>query len=181
VHDGHQQHAVSAMKRIIKQTEEAMNADTELKTRLNAYARGEMTWAEVEGMTFEEAKAIAQVGCDLAAAGRLDDARVIFEGLVAGNPHDSGAHAALGTVYQKLGRTPDAITEYTAALESDPRNPVALANRGELRLKAGDRAGFQDLSKAVDADPYSETAAGRRAKGLVKAITLAAVQVAKAR
>jgi hypothetical protein len=50
-----------------------------------------------------------------------------------------------------------------------------------LRLKAGDRAGFQDLAKAVEADPYGETAAGRRAKGLVKAITMAAVQVAKAR
>ena len=83
--------------------------------------------------------------------------------------------------YQKLGRTEDAITEYTAALDTDARNPVALANRGELRLKAGDRAGFKDLAKAVEADPYGETAAGRRAKGLVKAITMAAVQVAKAR
>jgi Flp pilus assembly protein TadD len=169
------------MNKIIKHSEESMNADTELKSRLNAFARGEMTWAEVEGMTFEEAKAIAQVGCDLAAAGRLDDARIVFEGLVAGNPKDSGARAALGTVYQKLGRTPEAITEYTAALEADPKNPVAWANRGELRLKAGDRAGFHDLSKAIDADPYGETAAGRRAKGLVKAITLAAVQLAKAR
>ena len=167
--------------RIIKQTESARQADTDMKSKLKAFARGEMTWAEVEGMTFEEAKAIAAVGCDLAAAGRLDDARIIFEGLVAGNPKDSAARAALGTVYQKLGRTADAITEYTAALDQDAKNPVALANRGELRLKAGDRAGFQDLAKAVEADPYGETAAGRRAKGLVKAITMAAVQVAKAR
>jgi Flp pilus assembly protein TadD len=167
--------------RIIKQSEAAMQEDNELKTKLKAFARGEMTWAEVEGMTFEEAKAIASVGCDLAAAGRLDDARIIFEGLVAGNPKDSAARAALGTVYQKLGRTADAITEYSAALEHDAKNPVALANRGELRLKAGDRAGFQDLAKAVEADPYGETAAGRRAKALVKAITMAAVQVAKAR
>jgi Flp pilus assembly protein TadD len=169
------------MNRIIKQTEESVNADIELKSRINAFSRGEMTWAEVEGMTFEEAKAIAQVGCDLAAAGRLDDAKIVFEGLVAGNPKDSAARAALGTVYQKLGRTPEAITEYTAALEADPKNPVAWANRGELRLKAGDRAGFQDLAKAVEADPYGETAAGRRAKGLVKAITMAAVQIVKQR
>lgn len=158
-----------------------MTADTELKSKLTSFAKGEMTWAEVEGMTFEEAKAIASVGCDLAAAGRLDDARVIFEGLVAGNPKDSAARAALGTVYQKLGRTAEAITEYTAALDTDARNPVALANRGELRLKAGDRAGFNDLAKAVEADPYGETAAGRRAKGLVKAIAMAAVKVVKAR
>jgi Flp pilus assembly protein TadD len=167
--------------RILKHPESAMRADAQLKAKLKAFARGEMTWAEVEGMTFEEAKAIAAVGCDLAAAGRLDDARVVFEGLVAGNPMDSSARAALGTVYQKLGRTEEAITEYGLALDTDARNPVALANRGELRLKAGDRAGFADLADAVEADPYGETSAGRRAKGLVKAITMAAVQVAKAR
>ncbi len=169
------------MTRLIRHTGEVLAVNAELVRRVKSFSRGEMTWAEVEGMTFEEAKAIAQVGCDLAASGRLDDARIIFEGLVAANPKDSAARAALGTVYQKLGRTPDAITEYTAAIETDPKNPVALANRGELRLKAGDRAGFHDLAKAVDADPYGETAAGRRAKGLVKAIAMAAVEVAKTR
>ena len=42
--------------------------DTATAEKLKAFVRGEVTWAEVEGMTFEEAKAIAQVGCDLAAA-----------------------------------------------------------------------------------------------------------------
>lgn len=157
-----------------------MQAETEMKTKLRAFARGEMTWAEVEGMTFEEAKAIAQVGCDLAAAGRLEEARIVFEGLVAGNPQDSASRAALGTVYQKLGRIEDAVSEYSLSLETDPQNPVALANRGELKLKSGDRGGFTDLAKAVESDPHGETAAGRRAKGLVKAITLMAVEAAKA-
>lgn len=148
--------------------------------KLKAYARGEMTWAEVEGMTFEEAKAIAQIGCDLAAAGRLEEARIIFEGLVEMNPKDSAARAALGTVYQKLGRPDEAMVEYSASLAQDPRNPVALANRGELRLKTGDRNGFTDLALAIEADPHGETAAGRRAKGLLKAITMAAVEQVKA-
>ena len=157
-----------------------MNFDNETVKKLKSYARGEMTWAEVEGMSFEEAKAIAQVGCDLAAAGRLEDARIIFEGLVEMNPKDSASRAALGTVYQKLGRSEEAIVEYDAALSQDGRNPVALANRGELRLKRGDRNGFTDLALAVEADPYGETAAGRRAKGLVRAIAMAAVEAGKA-
>ena len=165
------------MGKILKHPENAMNFETEQKNKIKAYARGEMTWAEVEGMTFEEAKAIAQVGCDLAAAGRLEDAKVIFEGLVEMNPKDSAARSALGTVYQKLGRTDEALVEYNAALAQDSKNPVALANRGELRLKRGDRNGFTDLALAVEADPHGETAAGRRAKGLVKAIALAAVEV----
>jgi len=156
-----------------------MEIQTETVGKLKAFARGEVTWAEVEGMTFEEAKAIAQVGCELAAAGRYEEARVLFEGLVAGNPKDSASRAALGTVYQKLGRLQDAITEYSAALERDPQNPVALVNRGELYLRQGLRQGFTDVANAVEADPHGDTAAGRRARALVKAITLVAVEKLK--
>lgn len=167
------------MGRIIKFEGKTMEMNTESVQKLQAFARGEMTWAEVEGMTFDEAKAIAQVGCDLAGAGRLEEARVLFEGLVAGNPKDSAARAALGTVYQKLGRLEDAIQEYNAALERDPRNPVALVNRGELLLRKGDRQGFTDVSNAVEADPHGETSAGRRARALVKAIAVVAVEEMK--
>jgi tetratricopeptide (TPR) repeat protein len=168
------------MGRVIKADQGAMELEDEVTRRLKAYVSGEMTWAEVEGMTFEEARAIAQVGCELAAAGRLEEARIIFEGLVGGNPKDSASHAALGTVYQKLGRPQQALAAYDAALSHDDRNPVALGNRGELRLKLGDKAGFADLAQAVQADPLGETAAGRRARALVRAITLKAVQVLQA-
>jgi len=153
--------------------------DTATVGKLKAFARGEATWAEVEGMTFEEAKAIAQVGCDLAGAGRYEEARILFEGLVEGNPRDSASRAALGTVYQKLGRLPEAVTEYSAALERDPANPVALVNRGELYLQQGNRQGFTDIANAVEADPEGQTSAGRRAKALVRAIALAAVEKMK--
>ena len=119
------------------------------------------------------------MGCDLAAAGRLEESRVIFEGLVAGNPKDTGAQAALGTVYQKLGRIEDTIAAYDAAIEQDGRNPVALSNRGELRLKAGDKEGLGDLMRAIEADQQGETAAARRAAALVKAITTQAVALLK--
>lgn len=166
------------MGRIIKHEGAAM--DTATTAKLKAFVRGEMTWAEVEGMTFEEAKAIAQVGCDLAAAGRYEEARILFEGLVEGNPKDSASRAALGTVYQKLGRLEEAIAEYSAALERDPANPVALVNRGELYLRRGNRQGFTDIANASEADPNGETSAGRRARALVKAIALAAVEKMKA-
>lgn len=156
-----------------------MQTDIDTRQKLTSFVRGEITWAELEGMTFQEARAIAQVGCDLAAAGRLDEARIIFEGLVAGNPKDSASQAALGTVYQKMGRIQDALEAYDAAVELDGRNPVALGNRGELRLRSGDRQGFGDLARAVEADPHGETNAGRRAKALVKAITLQAVEYVK--
>ncbi|MGA9522942.1 MAG: tetratricopeptide repeat protein [Myxococcaceae bacterium] len=130
----------------------------------------------MERLNWEEAKAIAQVGCEMAAAGRLEEARVIFEGLLDGNPNDSAVLAALGTVYQKLGRSDDALSVYDSAVNHDPRNPVALGNRGELKLRAGDRNGFSDLARAIEADPHGETQAGRRAKSLVREITAQAVK-----
>jgi Flp pilus assembly protein TadD len=121
-------------------------------------------------MTAEHAQLISKMGCELAGAGRLEEARVLFAGLVASNPKHAAAHAALGTVLQKLGKLPEAKASYDLALGLDPRNPVALANRGELRLKSGDRAGLEDLTLAVQADPECTTAAVRRAREIIKVI-----------
>jgi Flp pilus assembly protein TadD len=148
--------------------------DSETVHRLRRFARGELTWAEVEGWTWEDAKAIAKVGCDLAADGRLNEALVIFQGMVAINPRDAGAHAALGTVFQKLDDKAKALAAYEAALAVDPRNVVALANRGELRLRAGEAAGADDLLAALEADPGHQVPATRRALAIVQAMALVA-------
>ena len=141
------------------------------RERLLAFARGEGTWAEVEGITAADAARIARTGVELAQAGRLREAALVFEAMVEMNPRDAGAHAALGTVYQKLGRADDAVRAYGEALAHDPGHPVALGNRGELLLRLGRREGFGDVAAAVAADPEGRTAAGRRAARLARAIT----------
>ena len=145
------------------------------REKLLAFARGEATWAEVEGITAADAARMARTGVELAQAGRLREAALVFEAMVEINPKDAGAHAALGTVYQKLGRTEDALVAYGAALARDPTHPVALGNRGELLLRLGRREGFGDVAAAVAADPDGKPAAGRRAARLAKAITADAV------
>jgi Flp pilus assembly protein TadD len=157
------------MSKIVRPDPVLKPLDPETRARLRAFARDEITWAEVEGLTFERARSIARIGCDLAAAGRLEEARVIFTGLVAMNPKDSGAAAALGTVLHKLGRADEARQAYDDALSADPKNPVALGNRGELRLAQGDAKGVDDLIAAVKADPQLHTAAARRARAMLKA------------
>jgi len=129
--------------------------------------------AELVGFSFEEAKAVGEIGCDLAAVGRLDEARLVFEGMIAMNAQDAAAHAALGTVYQKQGRLKDAMDEYSTALGVDPTQPIALANRGELRMRQGDRGGMEDLKSAVRNDPTGITTGGRRARALLSAIAQA--------
>jgi tetratricopeptide (TPR) repeat protein len=168
------------MGRLIKNGDRPMTISTETARKLRSYTKGEITWAEVEGMTWQDARAIAQVGCDLAAVGRLEEACGVFEGLVAGNPKDAACLAALGTVYQKLGRPQEAVKAYSAALVHNPKNAIALSNRGELRLKAGDPQGLKDLGQAVEADPSGKTAAGRRARALLQAVTMKTLAAAKA-
>ena len=129
----------------------------------------------MEGITAGDAERIARTGVELAAAGQLREAALIFEAMVEMNPLDAGAHGALGTVYQKLERAEDALRAYGAALAIDRAHPVALGNRGELLLRLGRREGFADVAAAVQADPEGKTAAGRRAARLARAITADAV------
>jgi Flp pilus assembly protein TadD len=145
------------------------------REKLLAFARGEATWAEVEGITTADAARMGRAGVELAQAGRLREAALVFETMVELNPKDAGGHAALGTVYQKLGRTDEALKAYGEALARDAAQPVALGNRGELLLRLGRREGFGDVAAAVAADPEGKTAAGRRAARLAKAFTADAV------
>ncbi|MGQ0508061.1 MAG: tetratricopeptide repeat protein [Myxococcaceae bacterium] len=147
-----------------------MTSPEEWAAKLEAVRQGRMTLGELRGITSKQAHAIAGLGCELAGIGRLEEARVIFAGLVASNPKDATSHAALGTVLQKLGQLRGARIAYDNALTLDATNTVALANRGELRLKSGDRGGYQDLIRSVDADPDGKTMASRRARDLIKVI-----------
>jgi Flp pilus assembly protein TadD len=142
----------------------------EIQNQLMGFIKGETTWAELEGMTQEQAHDIAQIGCELAAAGRLDEAQIIFEGLLAGNPKDASAWAALGTVFQQLGRPDEALVQYDSAIACDSAHAVALANRGELRLRLGDTGGVEDLKAAVAADPDASSLAAKRAQAILGAI-----------
>ena len=152
----------------------SLHAD-DVKTVLDL-ALGRITLAELEGMTAEQAQEIAQTACELAEAGRLNEARTLFEGLTAVNPLDAAAHAALGTVQLKLGLAGDALASFDRALALVPEHPVALMGRGELRLQRGDRGGLEDVARAFQSDPEGRTSAGRRAQGLMKVLVLGAVK-----
>lgn len=147
-------------------------ADAERLAVLKAVSQGKVTWGTVIGLSQELTEAIALIGCDLAASGQLDEARIVFEGLVAANPNDAHALAALGTVLQKLGRQAEAERNYLAALKVDPQNVSALTNLGELEART-ERDGRPHLEAAAKADPQGTTSAGRRARLLLQALATA--------
>jgi len=57
---------------------------------------------------------------------RRQDAEHAFRQAAALDAFDSHAHFGLGAVLESEGRTNEALKEYVAGLQTDPRNPVAL-------------------------------------------------------
>jgi type III secretion system low calcium response chaperone LcrH/SycD len=137
---------------------------------LEKFILGEITWAQLQGMTMDEAYNIAEYAYGLYQEGKYHDARTVFEGLVICNPYDAYFHNMLGAVYQQLDMKEEAAEEYTIAIELDGDNLHAHVNRGELLLQNGefDKA-LDDLKKAIELDPDGRDAAGVRARALAMA------------
>jgi tetratricopeptide (TPR) repeat protein len=76
----------------------------------------------------------------------------------------------LGTIYQRQQRKAEALECFDKSLAVWPANVIALAHRGELRLRTGDAGGLEDLAKAVEADPKGVSPAGRRARTILVAL-----------
>ncbi|MBL9038326.1 MAG: tetratricopeptide repeat protein [Archangium sp.] len=122
------------------------------------------TLAQQLGFSAEDADQLCRFGCELASAGQLDDARVMFEGVLTLNPFDAVTRAALGAVLQECGDIEAAERAYGEALAIDPSTPIARLNRGELRLKRGDAGGVDDLRVVADLN----TSVGTRARAVLK-------------
>jgi tetratricopeptide (TPR) repeat protein len=125
--------------------------------------------------TPREVADLALFGHQLFELGRVDEARVIFEGLVATGAKDAFTHTMLGTIYLALKDQVRALTLFQLALEIDPGDVSALVYRGEIRLNRGKvKGGLEDLTRAVKLgsaeDPFVERAKRllRMAKTLLK-------------
>jgi tetratricopeptide (TPR) repeat protein len=64
---------------------------------------------------------------------RWQDAEHAFRQAVALDTFDSHAHFGLGAALEAQGRTREALSEYLAGLQTDPRNPGALESVERLR------------------------------------------------
>ncbi len=131
-------------------------------------ASGEKTWADVLGVNAGQAYNIAQLGYRLLQQGQLEDAEVIFRGLVTLNEKDPYMHLALGSVYHRQGKVDEAIAQYTEAIDLDPKLANAYANRGELHIiKQNQQDALRDLKKAIELDPQGKDPSTLRARAIL--------------
>lgn len=131
---------------------------------------GEITWAELTGLTMQEAYSFAEIAYNLFEQGKYEQAQTIVEGLVISNPYDGYFHGLLGAIYGRKGMHEEAQEEYTIAIDLDPTNISAFVNRAEIALQHGEiEKALKDLKKAIELDPKGEKPFGIRARALAAA------------
>ncbi len=117
--------------------------------------------------TRDDLQALLEAGFILRAAGRLDDAQVVFQGVQALSPTSTVAEVALGTVDFQRGDYEKARKRYERVLESNPRDAWAWAHLGEVELFAKrEEQARAALDKAVELD--SKGPNGALARRLLK-------------
>ena len=137
--------------------------------------RGEVTLAQVFGLDQEALYQIARLGFDLLNSGKLREAKQIYSGLVAADPHDSVFHCHLGAAHHRLGELDDAFEQYDAALRLNSANGDALVGRGEIYLTRSEIAkALADLKSAVTIDQQGCRPSSSRARALLLALQQAA-------
>ena len=132
---------------------------------MQAFLAGRITLGDLEGITKQEQYQMAEIGHSYLGQGKLPEAKVVFEGLLALDPYDAYFNMALASIAQQVHRNEDARRLYDRALEINPYSPTAYANRGELQVMQGQlQGGVEDLVRALELDPRMKEPATERAR-----------------
>lgn len=141
--------------------------ETTAGTEVRRWASGEATLQQIKGYTEEELYLIAQHGYTLFLNGKVKDAQVVFEGLVAVDPRNDYYYRALGVVYHRQGDAERALKQFTHAVTVAPRSAAAYVNRAEVHISRRDfDKALADLQAAVTASGDLSVPIARKALAL---------------
>lgn len=98
--------------------------------------------------------AVAELGYLLMRAGRLDDARALWEGLAGEAGHLEAPWRALALIALRQGRPDDCIAAANIAQQRKPASPAPIVMRAEaLRLQGRYAEAEADLQAALALRP----------------------------
>lgn len=118
------------------------------------------------GTSPQEYALLMEAGFVYRYARRFQEAREIFQSILAVQPFNEMGEIALGGVSFDEGNFDDAITHCSNAILLNPKSAMAYTQLGEAQLFKGDADGARlSLRKAIDADPR-----GVAARALLKLI-----------
>ncbi len=158
----------------------------EIEESIKGFLLGDLTLAQLEGLSAEDLYGIADMGYDLLEEGKVDEARKVFEGLNVYNPFDPYFHSILGSIYQRLGESDMALRHYESAVELYPEDVNSWTNAGEIMLEKSAelmqaektreaaetlfKEAIHCLDQSIKLDPEGENPSSLRARALVGVI-----------
>ena len=121
------------------------------KEKMQEWLGGRISLGAAANWDKNEIRIISEIGFNLAQQGRIEESITLFEGLVAVAPATVYFHNALGALFLKNKKYPEAIQHLTDVLKIDPNNIAALVNIGEAHLSITQtQIGLNFLEKAMD-------------------------------
>ena len=151
----------------------------DIQALLTRWAAGKVTLKELKGYTDDELYAIAHPGYFFLMQGKNNEAKILFEGLVAIDHRNDYYYRALGVIFQKLGENERAIKQYAYAIRINSASPTAYVNRAEIYISMGrfDLA-EGDLHDALERMGRLDEQLSKKAWALLKVVTSANAKVA---
>ena len=128
---------------------------------------GDVTLAEMQGMTAELGEAIARMAEDELAAGHLAKARTMLEGLVVTNHRDADAWTLLSVTHRRLRQPLAARFCAEVAARLAPTDPWVRLTRAESLLGV---PGQRDAARSELAALAPDGMVGGRARSLLAAL-----------
>jgi Flp pilus assembly protein TadD len=113
-------------------------ADQDLEKELALVFEGRKQLREVLEFSPDRLAQLTELAYLLFEEGRYEEARVMFEGLVALDMSNPYFYRALGAVSQRLGKNDAAVRYYQRALKLNDSEPEVWGNMGELLLVEGE-------------------------------------------
>lgn len=97
-----------------------------------------------------DANAEHQRALQLAQAGKIAEARAVYEELIKVYPDLHQLHAMMGNLYAAEGNTAKAIEELDLALAKEPTNVDWLVLKADVMMEAKDQAGAEKILDGID-------------------------------
>lgn len=151
---------------------EGQQGQQQMQQLLTRWASGKLTLKEIKGYSDDELYAIAHTGYFFLMQGKNQEARTLFEGLVAIDPKNDYYYRALGVIFHKLGDAERAIKQFSYAIQVNPKAAAAWVNRAEVYLSLSRTAeAGNDLRKALEVVTPREPQLARKARALLGVVT----------
>ena len=130
-----------------------MPAPSDAEKRLAAakeLAEGKITLKELRGYTDDGLRAVARQAIVLFQHGRIEDARALFQGLLAVDPRDAYFARLLGVAECAAGNLEGALAAFDVGIKLDPEESAGYLGRAEVLIAMGQRPkAAEDLKRAI--------------------------------